>query len=106
VKTLKDALAGMVFLDEYPSGNENVWIYRFKNPETNKGAYVLWCPTANGTSVSNYELNIDESPIGNAWLIEMEHNYETGIKTELTIKEQKANLYVSERPVIVLIDRM
>lgn len=106
VKTLKDALAGMVFLDEYPSGNENVWIYRFKNLETNKGAYVLWCPTANGTSVSNYELNIDESPIGNAWLIEMEHNYETGKKTELTIKEQKANLYVSERPVIVLIDRM
>lgn len=104
VKTLKNALAGMVFLDELPSENEKVWIYRFKNLQSGEGAYVLWCPTSDGTVVEDYVLKIT----GNTSVVKktmLAHKNETGINEDLKLTNGTIRLDVSERPVIVLVDR-
>jgi hypothetical protein len=105
VKTLKTALTGMVFHDEYPSGNENVWVYRFNNPQTGEGAYVLWCPTSDGTSVENYGLQLT-GDVGSATKISLEHKQEKGIREELGVSNQTIKTGVSERPVIILTNQL
>jgi len=105
VKTIRDALTGMVFHDEYPSHNPNVWIYRFKNLVTGSGAYVLWCPTADGTFVANFEL-IPEQEVENVVQINLEHNEENGIRKELNAMNQKLRIDITERPVIVLVEKL
>jgi len=101
VKTLKDALTGMVFHDEYPSNNPNVWIYRFKNPETGGGAYVLWCPTADGTTVAGFELKL-ENEVQKVIQINLEHEQDAGVRKELNPHNRKLLVDISERPVVLL----
>jgi hypothetical protein len=105
VKTLKNALAGMVFMDEFPSENENVWIYRFKNLQSGEGAYVLWCPTADGTAVENYALKISTNSTTLKKTM-LAHKNETGINEDLNLTDGIIRLDVSERPVIVLVDSL
>lgn len=105
VKTLKTALTGMLFHDEFDSGNDDVWIYRYRHPETGKGAYVLWCPTADGTVINNYKLRLNNST-QTASLISLLDKMETGSKEELTIENRFVTVNVSERPVIVLVDKI
>lgn len=103
VKTLKTSLSGMVFLDEYPSGNEKVWIYRFKDLKTGKGAYVLWCPTADGTMVTDYELKLTGNA-SSAIKVTLVDKQETGTKDELKLVNHSVKTDVSERPVIIQVD--
>jgi len=105
VKTLRTELTGMVFLDEYPSGNDKVWIYRFKNQQTGKGAYVLWCPTADGTSVTDYELKLTgKSTSGTK--VSLANKQETGIRLELKVENQSVKTDVSESPVIIQVNEL
>lgn len=101
VKTLRDALTGMVFHDEYPSENENVWVYRFKNPTSGQGAYVLWCPTADGTAVADYTLKLTGN-VTQADLVTLADKHDAGIRSRLAINGNAVPLAVSERPIIVL----
>lgn len=105
VKTLKSALTGMVFLDEYSSENKYVWIYRFKNPETGKGAYVVWCPTADGTAENDYKL-ILSGKVETATKISLADKHETGISEKLKIDGNSVTTDVGERPVIILTDKL
>jgi len=105
VKTLRHALTGMVFQDEYHSGNENVWIYRFKNQTTGAGAYVLWCPTADGTTVADYALKLTGNA-KQATLVALADKQDTGIRKELVIGNNTVRLTVSERPIIVLTNEL
>ncbi len=103
VKTLKHALSGMLFEKEINSGNENVWIYEFKNPETGRGAYVLWCPTSDGTTVNGYELKLPNGV--SATQISMQDKEELGVNEKLTVNDQKVKVDVSEWPAIIQIDK-
>ncbi|MGV8137488.1 MAG: hypothetical protein AB2L20_19920 [Mangrovibacterium sp.] len=103
--TLKNTLAGMVFLDEYQSGNENVWIYRYKNPGTGKGAYVLWCPTSDGTTVGNYELKLTGNA-ASAMKVSLADKQESGVRDRLEVTDHSVKIDVSERPVFVLVDHI
>jgi hypothetical protein len=103
--TLKNALTGMVFLDEYPSGNENVWIYRYKNAKTGKGAYVLWCPTSDGTTVENYELKLT-GDFTLATKVLLEDKQESGIQDVVEVFTKSVKIHVSEKPVILLVDKI
>lgn len=105
VKTLRSALTGMVFQDEYPSANEKVWIYRFRDLKTGKGAYVLWCPTADGTTVENYELKLTGNTLS-ATKVTLMDKQESGIPEIQEIAGQTIKVNVSERPVIVLVDKL
>lgn len=105
VKTLKTALTGMLFYDEYPSGNETVWIYRYCHPETGKGAYVLWCPTSDGTTADKYKLRLSNNPVS-VTQISLMDKMEFGQKTALSVDKQTVTVDVSERPVIILVDKI
>ncbi|WP_159523033.1 hypothetical protein [Sunxiuqinia indica] len=105
VKTLKHALSDMLFQEEVDSGNENVWIYQFKNPENGRGAYVLWCPTSDGTSVDGFQLNLSEK-VNSVTQIRLEDQKELGEKEALTVVNHKVEVNVSERPVIVQVDEL
>jgi len=103
--TLRNALTGMVFLDEYPSGDKNVWIYRYKSKTTGKGAYVLWCPTSDGTTVENYELNMTGN-VKSATNVSLADKQEFGIREMQEIVNHTIKINVSERPVIILVDKL
>jgi len=105
VKTLKTALSGMVFFDEYPSGNDKVWIYRFKNLKTGQGAYVLWCPTSDGTSVEDYELHITNGS-KSITKISLADKEESGIQQKLSVQNQSVFVDVNECPVIIQVDAL
>jgi hypothetical protein len=105
VKTLRTALTGMVFLDEYPSGNDKVWVYRFKNLKTGQGAYVLWCPTADGTAIADYELKLT-GKASTATKISLEDKRESGIQEEQTITNNSLKTNVSERPIIIKVESL
>lgn len=101
--TLKNRLAGMRFAGEVDSGNPNVWIYKFKSDKGN-GAYALWCPTDENASVPNFAL-----PIGGAsaaTLVNFQAGETSGVASPLKLNGSKVALDVSEKPVLVLVDKM
>ena len=51
VHTLRDRLTGMRFAGEQPSGNTDVRVYRFKSAAVAGGAYVVWRPTSDGSTL-------------------------------------------------------
>ena len=104
-KTLKTALTGMLFHDEYTSGNDNVWIYRYRHPETEKGAYVLWCPTADGTTANGYKLKLTGNA-SSATQVSLVDKMDFGKNENLDIESQSLTLNVSERPIIILVDKI
>ncbi|MBO9609617.1 MAG: fibronectin type III domain-containing protein [Paenibacillaceae bacterium] len=103
VYTLKNALAGLHYVDEQPSGNANVWIYRFADNTGTIRAYALWSPTTNNTTVSNYQLSLAGSP-STATLVTMQTGSTTGVSSSLTIAGGKVGVNVSERPVFVKVN--
>ncbi len=103
VYTMKETLTGMRYHDEIASGNPNVMIYRFKSATGNNGAYVLWSPTSNNTTVSNYQLTLAGTPT-TASKVTMTANDTNGVTSPLTISSGKVTLNVSERPVYVLVN--
>ena len=101
VNTMKNRLEGMRFEQEIESGDENVWIYKFRHTDQNVGAYAIWCPTGNATSVPDYELILDAAET-KAIVVEMEDMKNFGVETDLIIENQKVVVSVSERPVFII----
>jgi hypothetical protein len=104
VHTLHDRLAGMRFGGELPSGNTKVKVYRFASVTKPGGAYVLWCPTSDGTIVPQYALSLLGKP-AKALQVTLTAGQAAGITNPLPIPKNTVILDVSERPVIVLVDR-
>lgn len=103
VYTLKNRLKGMIFDGEIESGDGRVMIYRFQHQtDASKTGYVLWCPTANGTEVKDFPLQLPKK-VRQAVLVEMEKGDRDGKHSSLTQNEkEQVMVNVSERPVIVL----
>lgn len=102
--TLRNQLQGLIYDGEVASGAENVMIYRFKDPESKRGVYVLWSPTTNGTKVKDYSLSLGGA--AKATLVEMQKGKTNGVAKELTIKEGVVQVDVTERPVFVQVDQL
>lgn len=83
VKTMKTALAGMVFDTESPSGDKDVRIYRYKDRNTGKLAYALWCPTSDGTRKDRYLLRLDYPSVREVLRITLEDKKDFGVKEVL-----------------------
>ncbi|MCD9025942.1 fibronectin type III domain-containing protein [Cohnella silvisoli] len=105
VYTLKNRLTGMKYLDEQSSGNSNVKIYKFKSATGSNGGYVIWCPTSNNTTVSNYQLTLAGTPT-TATSVTMASGDTDGVPSALTISGGKVNVNVSERPIFVMVDNI
>ena len=107
VYTFRKRLAEMSFQEERRSGDPRVRVYRFANRAGTKGAYAVWCPTSDGTTVSDYTLALSRgrgADHGSVRLVEMVHGDTDGTETRLPVDDGTVRLDVSERPVFVLVD--
>ena len=103
VSTMRSLLTGTLYAGEVSSGNPNVYIYKFKSATGNSGVYAIWCPTSNGTTVSQYKLTFSGSPT-TASEVTLASGSTTGVTTALTIQSNSVKIDVSERPVFVVVN--
>ncbi|MBK1809793.1 hypothetical protein JHL18_03950 [Clostridium sp. YIM B02505] len=101
VYTMKDTLKGMVF-DKVITEAPNLYIYKFVDPNnSSKECYAVWSPTADGSKIEDYKLNIGNK--SKASLVTMDDNYSDGLRSQLNIKDSTVTLEVTERPSFVLV---
>jgi hypothetical protein len=86
------------------SGTANVDLATFSNP-AGGGAYVVWCPTSNGTTVPAYALQLSGSAT-QATQIVLADQQPTGVQSPLTIAGGQVSVDVSETPTLVLVDAL
>ncbi len=103
VSAMRQSLKNMFYDADVVSGNENVMISRFRDRDSYKGAYALWCPTSDGTEVQNYPLKLMKGAT-KARLVVPEDGSMTGALSELEVKNGKVTVNVSETPVFVLFE--
>jgi hypothetical protein len=102
VYTLKNTLKNTKFLDEQPSGNSNILVYRFKNVTTNEIIHAVWAKTSSDLKVPGHSLTLAGAPTtGTARLIEMQPGDQDGIASNLNILNGKVTVDVSERPIFI-----
>ena len=100
MNTLAKVMGDMAFQEEFESGHRDVMVYRYMNAD-GKSAFVLWCPTSDGTKVENYELHLCGATT--AELVEFANKQDLGIHSALTVGEDgKVTVNVSECPIIIL----
>jgi hypothetical protein len=104
VHTLRDRLAGMHFAGEQPSGSAAVRIYRFQNAAKPGGAYVVWRPTTDGSMLPGYTLTVGRKPT-KVTLVTLAKGKPSGAAAPLPLAGGRVTLAVSERPVLVLVNR-
>ena len=102
VHTLRDRLAGMRFAGERPSGDANVKIYQFQSAAGPGGAYVIWRPTSDGSTLARFTLTLG-SRAATATLVTLVKGKASGAAAPLPLTAGRATLAVSERPVLVLV---
>ena len=105
VHTLRDRLAGMRFAGEQPSGNAAVKVYRFRSAAGTGGAYVVWRPTSDGSTLPHFKIMLG-GKTDEATLITLVKGKSSGEATPLILKGGRASLAVSEQPSIVLVNRL
>lgn len=100
VSTLTNQLGNSRFDRIIESGNENVWIYKYIDESSSETSYVVWCPTADGTTVDNYTLDLEEerSDVNVVDFVDDDADGDT-ISSIQNINSIVLN--ISERPVIV-----
>jgi len=102
IATLRNRLASFAYLGEQTSGNANVLVYKFKDPKSSAGAYVVWAPTSNATTVPGYVLAVGRASTVSA--VALTDGSMTGTSTALTPAASNVQVDVSETPTIVLVD--
>jgi hypothetical protein len=101
VSTLKNNLNGFRFYKEIQSGNNNISVYQFKHDSTSALAYTIWSPTSTDQIISNYQLQI---PLDYSYAkqIQFENGLINGLKTDCNIINNKINLTITEKPIIII----
>jgi hypothetical protein len=99
--TMRNALKNFVFDKVETSGNNNVYVYKFKHQTlADSVAYALWCPTANNTTVTGYALSIPQ--LTSATKVEYADKNKKGVRGSLTASGGAVTVNVSESPMYVL----
>lgn len=94
VNTAKNTLKGFHF-DSVVEESNSAYVYKYKN-NNNEECYVFWSPTEDGSSLSNYELKIDN--VKSLELVEMKDKEELGIRSNVSINNSIVKLNVTESP--------
>jgi len=105
VHTLKNTLKNMRFIGEQPSLNPKLLIYKFKDINNSKGAYVIWAATKENYTVKNYPVSLP-SKTKTAKLVQLVSNEISGKSTSLSIAKGQVKVDVCERPIFILVDNM
>jgi hypothetical protein len=102
--TVRSRLGPFGWAGEAISGNPNVRIARFADPSSTKGAYVLWAPTSDDTTVAGYDLSVGAAT--SATEVRLVDQQPSGTAAPLVIAQGHVKVDVGETPVIVLVDAM
>ncbi len=79
----------------------NVWVYKYRNKlSPDSAAYLVYCPTRNGTRVSDYELALDGI---SATDIQLKDKMPRGQTAILPIRNGKIRMEVSEMPHLIMV---
>ena len=101
--TLKTRLTGMRFAGDVSTGRPDVRIYKFRHGADAAGAYVVWCPTSEAKTISDYRLSLPPR-VTSATLVTLTAGQQNGAAAPLPLQGHVAVLAVSELPVIVLVN--
>lgn len=105
IKTLKSRLNGMRFVEENSLDSDKIRVTKFKNFNDQSGAFVVWCPTSNGSTINNFTLKLEGG--ARATLVKLSKFKPDGLSFPLSVKDDSVRLEeVSETPVIVMVDRV
>lgn len=86
------------------SESGDVWVYQYRNklrPE--EVAYFVYCPSYSGKKVDNYALSLGKKAAGQATVITMADQSETGRETKVAINQGKLVIPVNEVPQLILV---
>jgi hypothetical protein len=100
--TLEGRLGSMVWQGEPPTGNASVLEATFADTATKGGAYVLWAPTSNGTTVKGFSLDVGAAT--KVTQVALADQALSGTATSLTPAGGKVSVDVGETPVLVIVD--
>lgn len=101
--TVRARLGSMRYAGTLPSGTTNLALARFYDAAMNKGAYVAWMTTSDGSSVSDYRLPLPAA-VSTATVVTLTAGSPTGTAATGAIVDHGVTLTVNETPVIVLVD--
>ena len=76
-----------------------------RNPSNGDVAYVVWCPTSDGTHVDAYTLPLPKTKNRTAVLVNLSDNNENGTRTALKVEQGAVRIDVSERPAFILLKK-
>jgi hypothetical protein len=106
LKTFAQGLKGMQFAQSMPATDPKVMVYKFVTQDSNqnkpRAAYVVWCPTATGEVVENYELEL-ASQEKHGILVNLSNNTTGDIHAFEAAKSGSVRLSVSEKPTLILV---
>lgn len=102
VYTMKNVLTDMQFAGEVTATDDNVLIYKFTDPSSNRGVYVVWAKTSRGYTVNNYVLPIKGAKTAQA--IEPTVNSTEGRRANLGITNETVQVSITEKPLFISVD--
>jgi hypothetical protein len=97
--TFNTRLGAMHLDKEIDTGNDQVRVVRFVDKKGQAG-YFVWCPTAAGTTVPNFALDVGSQ--STARQVTLAKGAPNGSESALTVSGGKVSVNVSENPTIVL----
>ncbi len=101
--TVRARLGAMAYQGSVDSGNAKVKVIKLYDAAKNEGAYVVWSPTSDGSTVADYQLTL-ASGIDSAKIVTLKDGSSTGDEAAATIKSGAISVKVTETPALVLVN--
>jgi hypothetical protein len=99
----RSRLGSMRYQGTTDTGNPNVSIARFYDAAQGKGAYVVWAPTSNGTTVAGYGLRV-AARVSSASIVVLQDGSATGVEAPAPLEAGSVSITVTETPALVLVN--
>jgi hypothetical protein len=101
--TVRARLGTMRYAGTAPSGKPNLDIARFYDAAANKGAYVLWMATSDGSVSNGYALALPGA-VSSATTVMLTAGSASGTAAPAAVSNHAVSLNVGETPTLVLVD--
>ena len=101
--TFRARLASFAYAGTLDTGSQHVSVARFYDAAKDKGAYVVWSPTSDGSTVSGFHLAVSSSASPSS-LVTLDDASTTGKASTPVGAAGQVTLDVSETPQILLVD--
>ena len=101
--TVRARLGTMRYAGTVASGKPNLDVARFYDAAANKGAYVLWMATSDGSLSNGYALTLPGA-ISSATTVTLTAGSASGTATPAAVSNHSVSVNVSETPTLVLVD--